>query len=173
MEIDLKKLEREDLLKLKRDIENQLEFIDNFKNEIQLSKEKTTLLDLKNDKIFCISFSGSKIHNVDYVKINFNKNKDKNWTNFSTEHNTKPMGCSSSVEDECMNNHCFLSEFSSNSFYFFTLKPENWKIDLKLEIERSVKLKKKYFNEDIKKFKRNMNTLIKNNDVDNLINDYK
>ena len=58
--MDLKKIKREDLLKLKKDIELQLDFIGNLKNEIQLLKDKNTLSDLKkDDKIFCISFNGS------------------------------------------------------------------------------------------------------------------
>lgn len=168
-----------ELLKIKEDIELQLKevelqikYIDELKTEF--SKEKNKLSDLnKNDKIFCIHFNGSKIYHMDYVKISFNKSDNpiyEKYTSFSTSHDTKSIGCSSSITDDCMDTHCFLSEFCSNSMYFFTLKPESWKVDLKLEIERLVKIRKKNFNKDIKKFKNNVNEFVKNkNEVDKLL----
>ena len=109
---------------------------------------------------------------MDYVEISFYKNDREDyvgWTNFSANHNTKPMSCSSSLKDECMYNHFFLSEFCS-SFYFFTLKPQSWKEDLKSEVIRLVKSKEETFNKDILKFKESINNLINCNDVDELLN---
>ena len=79
------------------------------------------------------------------------------------------MGCSSCLKDECMYNHFFLSEFTSSN-YFFTLKPQSWKEDLKSELIRLVKLKEENFNKDIHKFKDSINNLINFNDVDELLN---
>jgi hypothetical protein len=171
--MDIKKLKKEELLKMRDEINSQLKYIDEFKKEVKKSKEKKSLSDLdKNDKIFCINFYGSKIYNMDYVEINFHKQDKEDyigWTNFSTNHNTKPMGCSFCLKDECMYNHFFLSEFISSN-YFFTLKPQSWKEDLKSELIRLVKLKKENFNKDIHKFKDSINNLINFNDVDELLN---
>ena len=171
--MDIKKLKKEELLKMRDEINSQLKYIDEFKKEVKKSKEKKSLSDLdKNDKIFCINFYGSKIYNMDYVEINFHKQDKEDyigWTNFSTNHNTKPMGCSSCLKDECMYNHFFLSEFTSSN-YFFTLKPQSWKEDLKSELIRLVKLKEENFNKDIHKFKDSINNLINFNDVDELLN---
>lgn len=168
--MDIKKLKKEELLKMKDEINSQLKYIDELKKDKE-SKKKPSLSDLsKNDKIFCINFSGSKIHNMGWVKINFYKKDQEDyigWTNFSTNHNT--MGCSSSLKDECMDNHFFLSEFHS-SFYFFTLKPQNWKEDLKSELIRLIKSKEEKFNKNILKFKDSINNLINSDHVDELLN---
>lgn len=162
--IELENLTKPELLKLKEDIESQLKYIDDLNGlgpEIKPSLAKNKLSDLKpNDLIFCINFDGRKIYQMDYVKITFNKKNDKDWTNFRAEHDTKPMGCSSSMDTESMNNHYFLSEFSS-SMYFFTLKPQTWKTDLKSEAQRLVKIKKEYNNKNIKIFKTKISDLIK------------
>jgi hypothetical protein len=174
--MDIKKLNKEELLQLKEDIQSQLNYIDTLKVKIKTSKNKSRLLDLqKDDQIFCIDFNGSKIHHMDYVKINFNKKPkigfNEDWTDVSAAHDTKPMGCSTSIKDECMYNHYFLCEFCS-SMHFYTLKPENWKIDLKLEQDRLIKFKRKIFNENIKEFKDKINNLIKSNNVNKIIKDY-
>ena len=61
------------------------------------------------------------------------------------------MGCSSSVRREEMEGHCFLVSFYSNSWYFFTLKPESIKEDLKKEcnkfFERKLKQQEKELQE--------------------------
>ena len=168
--MDLKKMNKDEHLKLKSEVSEQLKFIDNFKTEIKSSKQKNCLSDLKkNDKIFCVIFSKSKIWNIDYVKIEFYERKnDTYWMNYSTSHDTKPMGSSSCVAVECMNRHYFLSD-SYSCMHFYTLKPESWKEDLKSEIDRLSKRKKKNFNEELKAFKTNVSSFIQNNDVDDLI----
>ncbi len=167
--MDLNKLKKDELLKLKDDIDSQLKYIDSLKKDIKLSNEKNRLLDLKHDdKIFCIDFRGSEIFHMDYVKINFRKQDDKDYINFSTKHDTKNIGCSSILLEESMDKHYFLSEFYS-SMYFFTLKPESWREDLKNELERTIKNKRVYFNEEISKLKNTINSLIKSNEVDNFI----
>ena len=171
--MDIKNLKKEELLIMREEIDSQLKYIDEIKIEIKKSKEKKSLSDLKKgDKIFCINFYGSKIYHMDYVEINFHKQDKENyvgWTNFSTKHNIKPMGCSSCLKDECMYNHFFLSEFSSSN-YFFTLKPQSWKEDLNSELVRLIKLKEENFNKDIDKFKQVINNLIDCESVDTLIN---
>ena len=107
------------------------------------------LADLKGgDMIFCVNFSGEKIYNADYVNINFYKKGDKDslYTNFTTSHKTKPLGCSSALRDEDLNKHYFLSNII-DSFWFFTLKPKTWKEDLtaamkKYELRETEKYKK-------------------------------
>lgn len=49
--------------------------------------------------------------------------------------------------------------------YFFTLKPETWKEDLKAEQEKNIKRKRKRFNEEIKEFRKNISSFIKSNDI--------
>jgi hypothetical protein len=81
--MDITNLKKEELLDLRNQIDLQLIHID--------SVNKTILSDLdKKDEIFCISFNGSKIHHMDYVKISFHDILN-GWINFSTVHDTKPM----------------------------------------------------------------------------------
>lgn len=174
--MDIKELKKEDLLKLKDEIDLQLDrikHIDELKIEINKSKEKTSLSDLdKNDKIFCMIIYDSKIYKMDYVEITFSKHIDQynGWTNFSV---TNPWGCSSSVKDECMSNYCFLSDFGS-SYYFFTLKPENWRNDLNLELIRYIKEREIVFNKDIQKFKDTIYKVIEDDDhVDEFIKSFE
>lgn len=151
--MELKNLKKEELLKLKNAIEVRLKDF-----------EKCKLTDLEtNDEIFCIKFKDSIIWNMDYVKINFYKNDiRKDFVNFLTSHDSKPMGCGSSVEAKCMNNHCFLSDFGY-SLYFFTLKPENWKNDLVLEIERISRLRVFYTDLVISELENRVYTIINSN----------
>lgn len=172
--MNLKALSKAQLLELKEELDLQLKLIDDLNAEIKLSKEKIGLSSLKNDdKIFCIHFIGSEIIDMDYVRIKFYKNeKDvtyKEWTNFSVQHDTKPLGLSSAIEDVCLDKHYFLHDFCSH-MHFFTLKPENWKVDLKLELERHIKSREGNFNKERKNFKKTITGLIKNNVVDTLIN---
>jgi hypothetical protein len=172
--MNLERLTIDQLLKLKEDIESQLKHINDLnKIEIKESLKRDKLSDLINTKfwIFCISFNGSVINNMDYVRMSFHKKADdeNNWIGFATEHESKPMGVSSSVEAECMNNHYFLSEFYSN-MYFFTLKPETWRADLKSEVQRLSKAKKLIAYRDIMIFKSKVSELIKSNKVSYLEN---
>jgi len=172
--MNLKILKKEELIKLKEDIDLELEFINNIKTNIKKSNEKNILSDLnQNDKILCICFNGSKIHSMDYVKISFGKGTNPDYTQFSTTHDTKSIGCSSSFKNDRMTNHCFLSDFLS-CMYFFTLKPETWKDDLKIELELLIKSRKKNFDKDMKSIKNKVKDFINNNDeVDLLINKCK
>ena len=169
----LNKLKIDELLKLKKDIDAQIEHLDTLKKEIKVSKEKNCLSDLvKGDNIFCINFIGVRIFHMDYVKIEFTKVKeleDIEWLTFLSDHKTKPMGCFSSIRKECMSNHCFLHETIS-SMYFFTLKPEHWRDDLKKEMERLELFKTNNFDNEITLFRNNIQNLIGTNEVDNFLN---
>jgi len=172
--MNIDKLTQGDLLKIRDNINSRLEYISELKELKKSSKDKNALSDLdKTDKIFSINFYGSKLYQMDYVKISFNEREiDTDWVGFSTSHDTKPMGCCSAVRKECMGNHFFLSEFCS-SMYFFTLKPESWKEDLKSELIRLTRFKENNFNNEIKQFEDKVNTIIENNEIDILLSDLK
>lgn len=171
--MNIDNLTKGELLKIRDDINSRLEYINELKETKKNSKDINTLSDIgKNDKIFSINFYGSKKYQMDYVKITFNKRDDTDWINFSTSHDTKPIGCSSALRKECMGNHFFLSEFCS-SMYFFTLKPESWKEDLKSELIRLTRFKENNFKNEIKKFEDKVNDIIGNNEVDILLNELK
>lgn len=170
MNLNLKDIKDEDLLKLKEDIEAQLLYNKNVKSKIETTKWKNKLADLqKDDYIFCINFRGSKIYNMDYVKINFNEGVS-DYINFRTSHETLSMGCSSAILNECMDNHYFLSEFSSSTMYFCTIKPQTWKDDLFSEMNRLAEVRKTNYKKELREFKTFVNDLIENGeDVDDYI----
>ena len=105
--MEIKNLNKEDLLSLRNDIDSQLknieqnEELEQYKNSLN---GKNTLRDLKKgDKIYCIQFNGSKVYNKDYVSIEFYKKNDPsylNLTNFSITHDI--IGASSCINDICM-----------------------------------------------------------------------
>ena len=62
--MDIKKLDKSELLNLKADIETQLEYI----NKVDRLKIKKNLSELtKDDEIYCINFNDSKIYKHDFV----------------------------------------------------------------------------------------------------------
>lgn len=172
IDIDIKKLKKDELLKLREQLDEQLFQIDSLKFEMKSLGEKKRLLDLvKGDKIFAVSFSRDFVYNSGFVEMEFSPRSDERWTNFTSTHDTKPLGCSSAILTECLLNHCCLSEFSDSYMYFFTINPKTWKEDLRSEIKRISKNKKAYFNEDLNKFQDNINTFIKSNYVSEFIKD--
>jgi hypothetical protein len=170
--MDLKKLKKSELLNLKNDIDLQLEFINNLKIEKQKLINKNTFSDLeKDDTVFCIIFNESKIYDMDYVKINFyiDHNYD-DWLKYTASHDTKPMGCSSSINKYYMDKHYYLSTFGLSQMRFYTLKPENWKVDLKLALLDDIKFRKQQFNKEIKNLNKKIHDLISENDIDMYLN---
>jgi hypothetical protein len=172
----IQNLKKEELLKMRDEINLQLKHIDELKKEVVKSKEKTKLSDLNNgDKIFCIRFYGSEIYGMDYVPIEFWKKDEDDyygWTNFSTLGVENSIGgMSSCIKDECMNNHFFLSDGCS-SYEFFTLKPQSWREDLLLELDRFIKFKKDRFNQEILKFKSLIFKLIDSDGVDSVLDNF-
>ncbi len=171
--MEIKNLKKEELLKLKNDIDSQLVYLESLKVEKEKLKDKTILSGLeKGDKIFCINFNGSKIYHMDFVKINFYK-QDKegyeNWRNFSTSHDTKPMGLSASILETEMDKHYFLIEVSGLMF-FYTLKLDTWETDLRRALDIEIEFKTIQLNKDIKKLRTKVEDLISNNNIKELIN---
>lgn len=126
------------------------------------------LLELKKDtKILYINFNKYNVYNIGYTTIIFTKDNRKEWQGGQHFSASSPAGCSSWIFDEQLEKHCFLSDFSS-SMYFFTLKPEQWKEDLKLEMKFLIKNEKKTFLKSKKSFTNKINLLILNNKPNNL-----
>lgn len=171
--MDISNLKKDELLKLRENIDSQLKYIDEFKKQVKKSKEKNKLSDLdKGDKIFCVNFYGDRIYQMDFVDIEFYKNdKSENlaWTYFSTSHKTKNMGCSASVRSECMDRHFFMSDFTS-TLYFFTLKPESIKQDLQFEMDRHIQDRRLIFDQSIVNFRNSIDNFINSNNIDLVIN---
>lgn len=177
--MNIKKLSKSELLSIRGDIDSQLEYLDSVEKSVKAAvkknSKKTKLSELdKNDMIFCIIFNGSRIYNMDYVNINFYKEERdeyKEFTNFSTSHPDKPMGCSSCVRNEVMDNSYFLSEFTS-SYRFFTMNPKNWKEDLNSEMIRLIKLKDDEHRENVANIERNIQAQINSTEVDRYIEEF-
>ena len=156
IDMDIKNLNETELLNLKKDIDLQLEHI----AKINRLKSKTSLSELTNDdEIYCINFNNDGIYKHDFVKIKIYENIVDDIWNFSTKHDTLPLGCSSSFHNDYMKKHYFLSMFTS-SMFFFTLKPENWKNDLKLALDFQINLKKQYFDRDVQCLKNQVMNVI-------------
>ena len=176
--MEIEKLNKEELIKLKDLINERISTLDTLKEVSTKSKEKNRLIDLeKGDKIFSFDFNGSDLYHIDYVDITFRKDgreEFKDWFNYSASHDTKPMGCSASLKEDKMYNHCFLIEFLSG-MKFFTLKPETWKEDLEKEMKESIIRKNNFFNKEIDIFTTRINSFIseRGNDVDTFVNDLK
>lgn len=137
--MDIKNLNKEELLKLKGEIDNQLTILDILKYN-KLSEM------VKGDKIFCINFNGSDVRKVDYVDITFSESSIDGWVKFSV---SSPMGCSSSLRESFMDKPYFLSIFDSSNMYFFTLKPNTWKEDLKSALCDNIENRRKIFEKEM------------------------
>lgn len=174
--MNVKNLSKSELLSIRSDIDSQLEYLDSVeeavKAAVKKNSEKTKLSELeKNDMIFCIVFNGSKIYNMDYVKINFYKEEReeyKEFTNFTSSHSDKPMGCSSCVRNEVMDNSYFLSS-SVSSYRFFTMNPKTWKEDLKSEMIRLIKMKDEEHRKNVANIESNIQAQINSDEVDKYI----
>jgi hypothetical protein len=154
--MDILNLSKDELLKIREDIDNQITYIDELQGKEKLSELR------RGDRIFAMNFThDGHIHNMDYVDIILFM-RDDGLMGFSTSHPTKPMGCSATTEADCMGRHYFLSEFSS-SMYFFTLRPHTWKTDIKSELPRIIKIRDEQHRKEIQKFTDNINNIIKMN----------
>lgn len=163
--MDIKNLNKNELLSLKTEIDTQLEYI----NKVERLKNKTTLSELKdNDEIYCINFNNSGYNQYDFVKIKIHPLSDdrEDYVIYSTKHNSKPMGCSASFHKNYFKKHYFLGEFSSGTFFFLTLKPENWKEDLKLALDFQIELRRENFEKEVQK---TINTVTDFINLDNVI----
>lgn len=121
----------------------------------------------KDDKILCINFYKYDVYQMGYTKLTFKKDSREDWQDGIHFSATSPIGCSSWIYNEQLENHCFLSDFGGN-MYFFTLKPKQWKEDLKKELDFLIKLEKDRFNSNIKKLTDKVEYLILTNNTNNL-----
>lgn len=115
----------------------------------------------KDDKVLCINFSGYDVYKMGYVTLEFRKDDRKDWQggqHFNAIGETG-LGCSSWIRNEQLKKHCFLSDFGGY-YYFFTLKPEQWKEDLKDELNSLIKRRKENFNKEMKKLSNKIDFLI-------------
>jgi len=156
--MEIKNLNKEELVNLKQEIEDRLKTIEIKEVEIK----KGSILSLKNgDKIFGIrlSFGGHRLKEpdelngvidiIDYCNIEGVDLKDKKDTfSISISHPTKPFGISTTLlkkdyEDE----HCYLLIDLMKTGYdgFYTLKPKTWKEDLIRMLNKNIENRKKYF----------------------------
>jgi len=138
------------------------------KKNFELREKILDLMDRnleKGDLIFCIIFNGEKIHNIGYVNIKFSKEEDSGlYTNFTSSHDKKPMGCSSVLRDEDLHEHHFLCNLTS-SWRFFTLKPNIWKEDLIVAMEKYEKRKKEHYINEVDGKVSNIKTFIDTFDI--------
>lgn len=163
--MDINNLSKTELLKLKSEIDIQIKDIDEkLSVDIETSCNKKILKNLNSkDLIFGVNFSAKhNIHNMGYVHMTFTKNVESDYTSFSTMNKDScGLGCSSGIKNDVMEHHCFLSEFSSSIFYFFTLKPETWEKDVIIELDKMVKQRKERFNIEMRKMKIGVRTILK------------
>jgi hypothetical protein len=150
MKID--NLSKEELVKLKQDIDNRLKII-----EVKNTKPNNgTILSLKmGDKIFGIrlSFGGHRLVEpkelngevdiIDYCDITgMDLRGDSDNFRISISHPEGGFGISTTLnKNEYMNEHCLLSIDTMKTGYdgFYTLKPETWKKDLKRMFDENLK----------------------------------
>jgi hypothetical protein len=169
--MNLKDLNKEELLKIKEEAELLIKNIEDNKSAYKVLKQKGTLSNMKNgDNIFYIDFNGSKIFNIGFDKITFYKKDDPSYKNYTSF--TAANGLTSAITDDCLYRHYFLIECCSN-MYFYTLKPENWINDLNSELTRLCEVKKKKFDEELITFKDKINSLIDTDQVDTFIKNLK
>ena len=162
--MDLKKLNKSELQKLKSEIDVQIKAIDDeatkrSKKESELSliersKNIACLKDMRqNDAIFCISYYSGRNIGVDRIGYCYLKslNKDEKYGGYriSVGHDTEPLGSSSGISDDEANKHYYLSKMCE-SYHFYTLRPEQWKEDLQEALDYLIKERRKYFNRDNK-----------------------
>jgi hypothetical protein len=163
--ININKLDKEELKKLKIDIDLQLAEIERREQEENLNSISsfTKLSEMKRGgKILCIHFHQGKVYEVDFVEIKFSKSKEGHGYRFSTSHKFKPLGCSSWLSEEEIEEHCFLSDFSlsdRSNFYFYTLKPETWEEDLRILCGKHLHERRVTYEKELEILKNRLNEL--------------
>jgi hypothetical protein len=161
--MNINSLNEKELNDLKYKIENQMKKIkDEKKRSLDEIKRKTENK-LSNGKMFCINFNGDKYWKTGIVDVKFGREKD-GYHHINTNSNT--IGFSASVRKEQMDKHYCLKDFVS-SFYFLTLKPDNWKEDLNMAMDEHIKAKRKRFNNEIKELRNKINKFSNKFKLDN------
>jgi hypothetical protein len=164
--MNLEKLSKEELISIKKNIDLQLINID------RKEKEENLNTIIKYEKLSqIIQFHLDKMYQMDFVNITFSSKSKNGYTNYSTKHDTKPMGCSASIINEDLDGHCFLYDFGEqgSNYYFYTLNPNTWEKDLKIESEKKIKRIEERYSNQIKIEKERLNELLQNKEV---INDF-
>lgn len=161
-DMEIKNLNKEELLNLKQEIEDRIKTIE--VKEVEVKKD--TLLSLKKgDKIFGIrlSYGGHRLKEpnelnglvdiIDYcgiVDVSLNDQKDS--FSISISHPTEAFGIRTTLlKKEYENEYCYLSINLMKTGYdaFYTLKPKTWKEDLKRMLYSDIEYRKNRLQEDI------------------------
>jgi hypothetical protein len=175
--MEINNLSKEDLVKLRKDIDDRLTSMD-VKN---IKPKKNTLLSLNSgDKIFGVRLSFGphqlaepdvlygEVDIIEYCDISgagFNHSRDK--FTFSISHPTKPFGTSTSLHVEnYIDEHCYLSIDTFKTGYdgFYTLRPKTWKYDLRRLLNKDIEQRKKYLQQELEILERKFSLFIESED---------
>jgi hypothetical protein len=162
--MELEKLNKEELVKLKEDIDNRLKTIEVKK----IKPKKSTLMSLKKgDKILGIklSFGGHRLAEpnelngsvdvVGYCDITEVDLSDSDYFTINISHPEHNFGVYTNLSKEIyVDEHCYLdiNTFKTGYNGFYTLKPENWEKDLKRMVDRRIKFTEEDYQKNIKLF---------------------
>ncbi len=185
MSKELKELNKEELLDLKKKINNRLKSI---KTKEQ---KKDTLMDLKtNDKIFGIRLSmgghrmvdpevpHGEVDIIDYCVIEGNNLKwgknggsgDDDAFRLIISHKKEPFGVSTTLsKEEHGDKHYLLCIDTMFSGYdsFYTLKPERWKEDLKKAYKERMERVNRYHQSNLDKYKQKLDWFLEGEEMVN------
>lgn len=168
MKKNLEKYSKEELIKLREDIDKRLKFVE-IKSTI--IKENTLLSLKKGDKIFGIrlSFGGhtlvepnelnGKVDIIDYCIIKDNDKRDDSFR-ICISHPEQPFGITTTLEnDEYGDDWCLLVMNENKSGYdgFYTLKPNIWEDDLKRLFNKKLEYKKFSYEKSLKLYQDKLN----------------
>jgi hypothetical protein len=160
--MEIKNLNKEELVNLKQEIEDRLKTIEI--KEVKI--KKGSILSLKNgDKIFGIrlSFGGHRLKEpdelngavdiIDYcVVTDINLRGKSDDFRISISHPTEPFGISTTLlKKDYESEYCYLNLDTMKTGYdgFYTLKPKTWKEDLIRQVNIDIENRKKYLQEDL------------------------
>ncbi len=181
--MNIDNLNKEELVKLRQDINNRLQTIE-VKSAIKPDKESILSLQ-KGDKIFGIrlSLGGHRLEDpielegcvdiVDYCYVaGIDLRENSETFRISISHPTKPFGISTTLNKEkYITEYCYLSIDLIKTGYdgFYTLKPENWKEDLIRVFNKHLEIRKKVFEQDLNILNAKINLILES---EKLINQY-
>ena len=165
---NIEKLNKEELINLQLQINERLKNL----NEVRVDKvikpkkklkNKLSYL-LKGDKILGIglSLNDNDVYFTDYcvIKADVSNNTDSDYLDFRVSHGTYPF-IYTNIHKDYINKHYYMF-ISCSIIYFFTLKPNTWEKDLQEALIDKIKIKKEYYDKEIKDLGDNINTIISN-----------
>jgi hypothetical protein len=173
----LENLNKEELIILKEDIDNKLKEIERNKEIKKTKPKKDSILSLqKGDKIFAIRLSfgphrlvedkgiKGEVDIIDYCTVeDIDLRGDSDDFRINISNSKVALGISTTLlKEEYGKEHCLLSMDTNKSGYdaFYTLKPDNWKDDLKRVFDLMNNRREKYFLEDSKIFNEKLNIIL-------------